>query len=348
MNTRKLGSTDVEVTELGFGAAQIGNLYAPVDDETAAAAVDAAWQEGVRYFDTAPHYGLGLSERRLGAALGRRPRDEFVVSTKVGRLLVENPAPTGSDLDVAGFAVPDDLTRQLDYSGDGVRRSLEASLTRLGLDRVDIVYVHDPDAHLDQAIRESIPALCQLRDEGVVGAVGAGMNYWQPLLRIVQEADADVVMLAGRWTLLDRSGEPLLEECERRNVSVVAAAPFNSGILARPWPADGAMWNYEPAPEDVLAKARALAAACQEHGNTLPQAAVCFPLRHPAVASVVAGMRTAAQARTSAAYLGAGISEDAWAALEAASTASGPRRGSSEERPVSAPATGLDRNGHRS
>jgi len=317
LKTRKIGNTKVEVTELGFGAAQIGNLYAPVEDETAAAAVDAAWEEGVRYFDTAPHYGLGLSERRLGAALRRRPRDEFVVSTKVGRLLVPNAAPTGSDLQVAGFAVPDELTRELDYSGDGVRRSLEASLERLGLDRVDIVYVHDPDDHLDEAVRESVPTLCQLRDEGVVGAVGAGMNYWQPLLRIVQETDADVVMLAGRWTLLDRSGEPLLEECERRGVSVVAAAPFNSGILGHPWPADGAMWNYEPAPEDILAKARALALTCQEHGLTLPETALCFPLRHPTVASVVAGMRTAAQARASAAYLGASVPEQLWAALEA-------------------------------
>lgn len=316
MNTRKLGSTDVEVSELGYGGAQIGNLYAPVDDETAALAVDAAWEEGVRYFDTAPHYGLGLSERRLGAALGRRSRDEFVVSTKVGRLLVKNRSPTGSDLDVGGFAVPDDLARELDYSADGVRRGLEASLERLGLDRVDIVYVHDPDDYLDQAVRESIPALCQLRDEGVVGAVGAGMNYWEPLLRIVEESDADVVMLAGRWTLLDRSGEPLLEVCEARGVSVVAAAPFNSGLLSRPWPEEGAMWNYGPAPAEVLAKARALAAACREHGNTLPEVAVCFPLRHPAVASVVVGMRTAAHARTSTGYLGAQISEETWAALE--------------------------------
>lgn len=318
MNTRKLGRTDVEVSELGFGGAQIGNLYTEVADETAAAAVDAAWEEGVRYFDTAPHYGLGLSERRLGAALAGRPRDEFVVSTKVGRLLVPNRSPRGSDLDVGGFAVADVLERRLDYSGDGVRRSLEASLQRLGLDRVDIVYVHDPDDHLDQAVNEAIPALCELRDEGTVGAVGAGMNYWEPLLRIVRESDADAVMLAGRWTLLDRSGAPLLEECERRGVSVVAAAPFNSGLLSRPWPAEGAKWDYSPASGDMLAKARALATACREHGNTLPEAAVCFPLRHPAVATVVAGMRTAAQARGSAAYLAADISEAAWAALERA------------------------------
>lgn len=322
MNTRKLGNTQVEVSELGFGGAQIGNVHTPVDDETAAAAIDAAWEEGIRYFDTAPHYGLGLSERRLGAALGSRPRGEFVVSTKVGRLLVPNPAPTGSDLEAGGFAVPDDLVRHLDYSGDGVRRSIDASLRRLGMDRVDIVYVHDPDSpdHLDQAVRESVPALCRLRDEGMVGAVGAGMNYWQPLLRIVQETDADVVMLAGRWSVLDRSGEPLLEECERRKVSVVAAAPFNSGLLSRAWPAGDALWDHGLVPAELLAKARALAAACQEHGNTLPEAAVRFPLRHPSVASVVAGIRTAAQARTSAGYFRAKISEEAWAHLDEVAT----------------------------
>lgn len=316
MNAHKLGSTEVEVSELGFGGAQIGNVHSAVDDATAAAAVDAAWEEGIRYFDTAPHYGLGLSERRLGLALGGRRRNEFAISTKVGRLLIPNEAPTGSDLQKGGFAVPDEWTRRLDYSGDGVRRSLEASLQRLGMDRVDIVYVHDPDDHLDQAVREALPALCRLRDEGVVAAVGAGMNYWQPLLRIVRETDADVVMLAGRWSLLDRSGEPLLEECAHRGVSVVAAAPYNSGVLSRPWPADDSLWNHEPVPEGLLARARALAAVCQEHGHSLPEVALNFPLRHRAVASVVVGMRTAAQARSSVGYLGAKVSEETWAYLD--------------------------------
>jgi D-threo-aldose 1-dehydrogenase len=317
---RKLGRTGVEVSELGFGAAQIGNLHSPVDDQTASGAVEAAWEAGVRYFDTAPHYGLGLSERRLGAALAGKPRSEFAISTKVGRLLVPNPAPVGSDLASGGFAVPDELTRELDYSADGVRRSLEASLERLGLDRVDIVYVHDPDepGHLDQTVKEAVPALCKLRAEGVVGAVGAGMNYWQPLLRIVRESDVDAVMLAGRWTLLDRSGEALLEECDGKGVSVVDAAPFNSGLLARPWPEEGALWNYAPAPAELLAKARALAEVCQRHGVSLPAAAIQFPLRHRAVASVVAGMRTAEQARASVANAAARIPEAVWAELDQA------------------------------
>jgi D-threo-aldose 1-dehydrogenase len=313
---RKIGRTSVEVSDLGFGAAQIGNLYVEVDDATAHGAVDAAWAAGVRYFDTAPHYGLGLSEARLGAALASRPRDDFVVSTKVGRLLVPNPSPSGSDVAEAGFAVPDGLARVYDYSRDGVRRSLEASLARLQMDRVDIVYVHDPDDYLDVAISEAIPALAELRDAGLVGAIGAGMNFWPPLLRIVTEADVDVVMLAGRWTLIDRSGGPLLAECERRKVSVVAAAPFNSGLLARPWPPDGANFDYAPAPPGLLAQARSMATVCQEHGTTLPEVAMQFPLHHPAVASVVAGTRTSAQAVANSGFMRAKIPEAVWPALD--------------------------------
>ncbi|HXW79233.1 MAG TPA: aldo/keto reductase [Acidimicrobiales bacterium] len=316
MKLRKVGHTLVEVSELGFGGAQIGNLFVPVDDQTARLAVDAAWDAGVRYFDTAPHYGLGWSERRLGAALAGRPRGEFVISTKVGRLLVPNPMPTGSDLRTGGFEVPDDLTRVFDFTAGGVRQSLEASLERLQLDRVDIVYVHDPDNYLDQAIGQAIPALLELRDAGVIGAVGAGMNHWEPLLRIVSETDVDVVMLAGRWTLLDRSGEPLLAECARRGVSVVAAAPYNSGLLSRPWPADDGRFNYVKAKNNVLAQARALATTCQKYGTTLPEAAVAFPLRHPAVASVVAGMRNATQAESTARHLSAEIPEAAWRDLD--------------------------------
>jgi D-threo-aldose 1-dehydrogenase len=321
MNRRQIGGTAVEVGDLGFGAAQIGNLYTEVDDETARQAVDAAWTAGLRYFDTAPHYGLGLSERRLGAALAGRPREEFVVSTKAGRLLVPNPSPAGSDLADGGFAVPDLLTRVYDYSRDGVRRSVDASLERMQLDRVDIVYVHDPDDYMDLAIKEAIPALAELRDAGVIGAVGAGMNFWQPLMRIVKEAEVDAVMLAGRWTVMDRSGAPLLAECERRSISVIAAAPFNSGLLARPWPADGAYFNYLKATPDLLARARALATVCQDHGTTLPEVAMQFPLRHPAVANVVAGMRTAAQVGSSISFMRAEVPESVWPALDEVATA---------------------------
>jgi D-threo-aldose 1-dehydrogenase len=316
MRWRQVGRTAVEVTEFGFGCAQLGNLYAAISDDVAAAAVDAAWDGGVRYFDTAPHYGLGLAERRLGAALAGRPREQFVVSTKVGRLLVENDAPTGSDLPIGMFDVPDTLSRVRDYSADGVRRSLESSLTRLGLDRVDIVLVHDPEDYMSEAVNQAVPALVELREQGVVGAVGAGMNFWQPLHRFVTECDVDVVMAAGRWTLADRSAAPLLAACAERGVSVLAAAPFNSGLLAQPWPPDGVYFDYGPAPADVLARARALAGICERHSVSLPHAAMRFPLRSPEVASVVAGTRTASHARRALDWVGSPLPEQLWHDLD--------------------------------
>jgi len=276
--------------------------------------VAAAWDSGVRYFDTAPHYGLGLSEARLGRALAGRPRAELVVSTKVGRLLVPHPAPTGDDL-ANGFAVPDNLTRQLDYSADGVQRSLEQSLQRLGMDRVDVVLVHDPDEHADQVLAEALPALVRLRDQGVVGAIGVGMNQWQVPLRFVQQADLDVVMVAGRWTLVDRSAEPLLAACAERGVSVLAAAPFNSGLLAADQPDDSGSFDYGPVPPAVLQRARDCAGVARRHGSTLPAAALQFPLRHPAVAGVVTGLRSVEQVTAAAAWLQQPLPDQLWAAL---------------------------------
>ncbi|MGN6609833.1 MAG: aldo/keto reductase [Jatrophihabitans sp.] len=314
MRTARLGRTDVLVTPIGFGAAPIGNLYTAVDDDAAAQALDSAWAAGIRYFDTAPHYGLGLSERRLGEALRNRPRAEFTVSTKVGRLLVPNPRPRGSDLS-NGFDVADASTRQADYSADGVLRSLEQSLARLHLDRVDIVYVHDPDDHLDDAIRHSLPALARLRDEGMIGAIGAGMNSVAPLQRIVHEADVDVVMVAGRWSLVDRSAAPLLAQCESAGVAVVVAAPFNSGLLATTHPHPDAHFDYQPAPTSMIERAQSVHALCERHGVRLPHAALQFPLRHPAVAAVVAGMRTAAEVTADAAWADQRISDPFWTAL---------------------------------
>ena len=210
---RQLGRSGVAVTEISFGGAAIGNLFTAVTDEDARAAVDAAWDGGIRFFDTAPHYGLGLSERRLGAALGDRPRDQYVIATKVGRLLEPDPftgpAARGGR-DAEGFDVPGDLVRRFDYSADGVRRSLEASLGRLGLDRVDIALIHDPDAHGEQALREAYPALARLRAEGVVRAIGVGMNQTEMLTRFVRETDIDVVLVAGRYTLLDQTAADTL------------------------------------------------------------------------------------------------------------------------------------------
>jgi D-threo-aldose 1-dehydrogenase len=317
MQQHPIGTTAAAVTALGFGGASAGNLYTETTGEEATAAVDCAWAGGIRYFDTAPHYGLGLSERRLGAALRHRPREVFVISTKVGRLLEPNPRPAGSDLAAGGFAVPDTLRRRFDFSAAAVRRSLEGSLGRLGLDRADLVYVHDPDDHVDEAIAGAIPELIRMREEGLVSAVGVGMNQWQAPLRMVRETGIDLVMLAGRWTLLDRSGQPLVDECAARGVAVVAAAPFNSGLLARAWPGDGAYFDYGPAPTQVLARARALAGICQRHGVSLPDAAIQFPLRHPAVVSVVGGMRSGEEVTATLARFATVVPDDAWTELDA-------------------------------
>jgi D-threo-aldose 1-dehydrogenase len=269
----------VAVTQIGFGGAPIGDLYTSVSDEQAYAAVEVAWDLGIRYVDTAPHYGAGLSELRLGATLGGRA---WTVSTKVGRVN-------------GGF----------DYSADGVRRSLEWSLRRLHRDRVDIVLVHDPDDHWPQAATEAVPALCRLRDEGVIGAVGVGMNQSAMLARFVAETDVDVVMCAGRYTLLEQPAlTDLLPLAAQRQVAVLAAGVFNSGLLAVDDPGADARYDYGPVPPDVLLRARQLAEVCREHGTTLPAAAVHFPFAHPAVVGVVLGMRSAREVRRNVDLLG--------------------------------------------
>ena len=314
---RTLGRTTVEVTELGFGGTAMGNMYAAVTDDDAMGAIEAAWNGGIRYFDTAPHYGLGLSEHRLGMALASKPRNEYTVSTKVGRLLVPNPRPTGSDLEVAGYAVPDDLMRVWDFSRDGVWRSIEDSLTRLGLDRIDIALVHDPDDHLDQAINEALPALAELRDQGVIGAIGVGMNVVEPLVRIAAETDVDAILVAGRWTLIDRSARQLLDSCEARSISVLAAAPFNSELLATAWPQDGARFDYSTASPAVLAAARQMADLCAAQELPMPHAAIRFPFRHPAVTSVVCGMRTALEVETDLEWALTVLPPEMWRVIDA-------------------------------
>jgi D-threo-aldose 1-dehydrogenase len=295
MRTATLGASAVRVTTLGFGGAPIGSLYQAVDEAVAVGAVTAALRAGVRFFDTAPHYGLGLSERRLGRALAAWPRAELVVSTKVGRVLV--PDPDGaSRRDGEGFAVPATHRRVWDFSRAGVRRSLEASLERLGLDRVDVVLLHDPNHHRREAVEEAYPALDELRAQGAVGAIGAGMNQWQMLADLVRHTDLDVVLLAGRYTLLDQSAlDGLLPLCAARGVSVVIGGVFNSGLLATPAPRPDATYDYAPGPAEVVARARRVAAVCERHGVALPQAALAFPTAHPAVASVLVGMRSAAE-----------------------------------------------------
>lgn len=301
-------------TLLGLGAAPIGNLYRGVSDDVAAGTIDAAWQAGIRYFDTAPHYGLGLSERRLGAALKGRPRNDYVLSTKVGRLLRPNPSPKGRDDE--GFDVPDDLARVRDYSPDGVKRSIEESLLRLDTDRLDIVFIHDPDDYWNEAMAGAVPTLSALRDEGVIRAYGVGMNQAEMLHRFVTEADVDLVMLAGRYTLLDQGAlDGLMPACVERNVEIVNVGIFNSGLLSKDRPEPGATYNYTPASQDLLARANLLADICEAHGTTLPAAAIAFAARHPAVKSVVLGMRTPAQVHRNAALAQSEVPESLWTDL---------------------------------
>ena len=317
---RQLGRTGVAVTEISFGGAAIGNLFTAVTDDDARAAVDAAWDGGIRFFDTAPHYGLGLSERRLGAALGDRPRAEYVISTKVGRLLETAPSagPTaGGGRDAEGFDVPSGLVRRFDFSADGVRRSLEASLGRLRLDRVDIALIHDPDAHGEQALREAYPALARLRAEGVVGAIGVGMNQTGMLTRFVRETDIDVVLVAGRYTLLDQTAaDTLLPAALERGVSVIAGGVFNSGVLAAPTP--DATYDYAAAPGSLISRALRLQEICAQAGVPLRAAAARFPLAHPAVASVLIGARNAAEVTDAITLRGLDIPPELWESLATA------------------------------
>ncbi|WP_406406848.1 aldo/keto reductase [Streptomyces halstedii] len=324
MRRIKLGRSAVGITELSFGAAAIGNLFTEVDPAQAAAAVDAAWDEGVRSFDTAPHYGLGLSERRLGEALRDRPRDAYTVSTKVGRLLEPLPPGTAPPHGLSeGFAVAHTHRRRWDFSADGIRRSIEDSLGRLGLDRVDLVYLHDPDDHEEAAFREGYPALERLRAEGMVGAIGAGMNQTAMLTRFLRDTDVDTVLCAGRFTLLDRSAlAALLPEAEARGRAVVVGGVFNSGLLADPRP--GATYDYAPAPAHLLERALRIEEVTRRHGVPLRAAALRYPLGHPAVAGVLVGARSPEEVRDAAALLRTPVPDALWEELRAEGLSAAP------------------------
>lgn len=297
--------------ELGLGCAPIGNLYDAVTDEDAIAVVHAAFEADVRLFDTAPLYGHGLSERRLGEALASLPRDEVAVSTKVGRVLVPD-GPTGRERTI--FADVPPVHPVFDFSADGVRRSLDASLERLALDRVDTVLVHDPDNHAEEALTGAFPALRRWRDEGIVDKIGAGMNQSALLTRFVREADVDCVLLAGRYTLLDRSAlDDLLPLCEETGVEVIAAGVFNSGLLADPRP--GAHFDYAPAPPHLVTRTQELAGVCARYDVPLTAAALQFPARHPAVSRVLTGARSVDELRANVAAAAHPIPEALWAEL---------------------------------
>ncbi len=317
MRTRALRN-GVVLTELGLGTAQFGNLYRETTDEEAAGAAQAAWDAGIRYFDTAPHYGLGLSERRLGSFLATKPRDAYVVSSKVGRLLVPSPE-TALEQDGEGFAVPATTRRAWDFSREGILRSVDATLERMGLDHIDIAYLHDPDDHLPQAFGEGIEALIELRSQGVVRAVGAGMNQSAALAELIRRADVDVVMVAGRLSLLDQeAARILLPLAAERQVGVVAAGVYNSGLLSSPRPAPDGKYDYQDAPAHLVDRARAIAEVSERHGVTLPEAAIAFPLLDPVVVSVVVGARTPAQVEGNVARYSASVPDALWQDLRSA------------------------------
>ncbi|WSX09626.1 aldo/keto reductase [Streptomyces sp. NBC_00988] len=312
--SHRLGHSSVQVTRLGLGCAPLANMYRELTDADATATVDAAWHAGVRYFDTAPHYGLGLSERRLGLGLAGRHRDLFTVSTKVGRLLV--PEPDGARGLDDGFLVPADHIRVWDFSADGIRRSIEGSLARLGLDRIDLVLLHDPEHRLAEALDQGYPALHELRAQGVVGAIGVGSMRVDALRRFAAATDADALMVAGRHTLLDQSAQDeLLPICLERGISVLNAAVFNSGMLAAEQPGAHLRYDYGAAPAELVDRARTIASHCLRHGTTLPAAALAFAGSHPSVASVVVGAETPGQILRNAALLNAPPPTGLWADL---------------------------------
>lgn len=300
---------------LGFGAANAGNLYEPMSDSAAAELFTAVWDEGVRLFDTAPHYGAGLSEERLGRFLQSRPREEFFLSTKVGRLIVADPSVrAGMD---EGFDVVGGRRRVADYSRDGVRRSLAESLGRLGLDRVDGIWVHDPehlgDEHTAHHLATAIPACRELRDEGVVTRIGVGSCSVPALRAAVAHGGIDVVMLAGGFTLLTQPAYPeLLDACRAAGVQVLATAPFNSGLLATHPPRPDGRFSYDTAPTEQFERAAAIARTCERYGAELPAAALQFPLQYDPCTAVVTGAATPAQAHETIARMAQPVPAELW------------------------------------
>jgi D-threo-aldose 1-dehydrogenase len=282
-----------------------------VAEEAALAVVERSWESGMRFYDTAPLYGHGLAEMRVGRVLKTRPRDEFTLASKVGRLLRADAPPEPGQV----YRGTPPVNPVFDFSYDGVMRSVEESLDRLGLDRVDILHIHDPDNHHDEALNGAYRALDQLRHEGVIRAVGAGMNQAEMLARFAREADFDCFLLAGRYTLLDQIAlQELLPLCLERGVAIIAAGVYNSGILADPKP--GAHYNYAAAPGALVERAQRIGAVCARHGVPIKAAAIQFPLGHPAVSCVVVGCRSVAQLDDSIAMFEVQIPSAMWQELK--------------------------------
>jgi D-threo-aldose 1-dehydrogenase len=315
MNARErasLGRTSLSVTRFGLGTAPLAGLYEAVPEEQALAVISRAWDAGVRHFDSAPLYGFGLAEIRLGKALRDKPRGDFVLATKVGRLLRADAPPEAGQ----NFRGTPPVNPVFDFTYDGVMRSVGESLERLQLERIDILHIHDPDNHYDDAIHGAYKALDRLRSEGVIQAVGAGMNQAEMLARFAREGDFDCFLLAGRYTLLDQVAlDELLPICMERGIAIIAAGVYNSGILADP--KTGARYNYTAAPEPLLERARQIRAVCERHGVPLKAAALQFPVGHPSVSCVVVGCRSVDQLDESIRMFETDIPPALWQELKA-------------------------------
>jgi D-threo-aldose 1-dehydrogenase len=310
IRTQPLGHTPLSVSQLGLGSGSLGNLYVPVTDEVARATVHAAWKAGMRYFDSAPLYGSGLAERRLGQALSEFPRSDYVLSTKVGRVL--EPGGASDPL----FADAPAMQPRFDFSRDAVLRSLTDSLTRLGTDRIDVAYVHDPDEHFAEALDSALPTLIELRNQGIISAVGVGMNHSAMLVNFIRNADLDCVLIANRYTLLDQEAQrELLPLCHSRNVGVVIGGVFNSGILADPH--SDPRFDYRPASPELVAQAKKIERICTVHGVPLLAVALQFAARHPAVDSVLIGARSRLEIDAAVAGINLPIPPDLWEDLKA-------------------------------
>jgi D-threo-aldose 1-dehydrogenase len=311
-STNPIGKTGLRLTRLGLGGAPLGGLFESVREEDARATLAGAYGAGIRYFDTAPFYGHGRGEMRMGAFLREKARDEFVLSTKVGRILL--PAAEGAVEDHHYKDVLP-LNPVFDFSAEGILRSFESSLERLGLERIDILHVHDPDAHYREVVDQTFPALWRLREEGRIAAIGAGMNQWEMLCDFARELPFDCFLLAGRYTLLDQGAlAKLLPECERRGIAILIGGPYNSGVLAAGSRGSG-HYNYETPPPAILEKVARLEIVASRHQVPLKAAALQFPLAHPAVASVIPGARTAAEVEENVRMFSHPIPAEFWSEL---------------------------------
>jgi D-threo-aldose 1-dehydrogenase len=323
--TRPLGKSGLQVTVLGFGGVPLGNLYRPCSDDEARATVRAVYDAGIRLIDTAPLYGFGMSEHRIGGAMREVPRDSWVLSTKIGRVL--HPAKDPDTLDGGNFVKVAPFEPRFDYSYDGVMRSVEDSLQRLATNRIDILLIHDCDvwthgtqeayeARFKEVMDSGYKALVELRAAGAVKAIGVGVNEVQVCLDFSKAGDFDCFLLAGRYTLLEQGAlDELLPWCERANVSLIIGGPYNSGILAT-GAVEGATYNYKPAPPEIMDKVRRIEAVCRRHGVPLASAALRFPLGHRQVASMIPGARSVQEVGQNVQTFGAPIPADLWAELK--------------------------------